>query len=275
MGEGAMTGRGRVLACVDGGPSTGRVLAAARVAADLLGADLDPVLVVEPDSPGPPPGVRGIEVPATGPESVSGVLLDLLSQPDVILAVVGVRATEVGARPAGHVALALLEGADKPILAVPPRARVEITGSPSVLVPLDGDETTASGLDPVLRTLERIGARTRVLHVLVTPTVPPMSDSPYDLESWGREFADRQGVPGSEVNVRAGDPAQEILSAVTSAAGEDRVDLITIAWGCDLSPGRAEVVRTLLSASPIPVLLVPTSITGPESSPTRSLGAGR
>ncbi len=247
----------RVLACVDGGPASDRVLTAGRTAARLLGARLDPVMVVEAGHPGPPPQVRAVPLPADDESSVSDVLLDLVSESDVILAVVGVRATELGARPAGHVALALLEGADKPILAVPPRARVAITGSPRVLIPLDGDPSTATGLDTVLRTLDRIGARTRVLHVLITPTVPPMSDSPYDLESWGREFADRQGVHGSEVNVRAGDPAEEILSAASADDGEGRIDLITIAWGCDLSPGRAEVVRRLLSASPTPVLLVP------------------
>ncbi|GEM_PF-553974 len=259
MGDEAMTTGKRVLACVDGGPTTGRVLTAGRAAARLLGTGFDPVMVVEPDGPNPPPGIRTVELPAAANASVPEVLLGLVSEPDVILAVVGVRATEVGARPAGHVALALLEGSDKPILAVPPRARVEITDTPRVLLPLDGDEGSAAGLDPVLRTLDRIGGRTRVLHVLVTPTVPPMSDSPYDLESWGREFADRRGLSGAEVNVRTGDPAAEILSAVISPDGEDRVDLIAIAWGCDLSPGRAEVVRRLLSASPIPVLLVPAS----------------
>jgi nucleotide-binding universal stress UspA family protein len=50
---------------------------------------------------------------------------------------------------------------------------------------------------------------------------------------------------------------------IIATAEEGGADLIVMACGQDLSPGRAKVVQAVLERSPSPVLLFPSEATGP------------
>ncbi|MDQ2897686.1 MAG: hypothetical protein M3Y09_18950, partial [Actinomycetota bacterium] len=79
------------------------------------------------------------------------------------------------------------------------------------------------------------------------------------IPAWNSEFIARFVTPESHVKVisHVGEPTDHIVAVGVNV----QADLIALAWNQNLAPGRATVVRETLAQSPIPVLLLPTTVT--------------
>ncbi len=101
-----------------------------------------------------------------------------------------------------------------------------------------------------------------MLHVHSPETVPAFEDQRHhEVPAWEGEFVARfVSVPNAHVEViqRVGVAADRIVAV----ACDVEADLIALGWNQNLAPGRAQVVREALTHSTIPVLLVPTPLSG-------------
>jgi nucleotide-binding universal stress UspA family protein len=180
-----------------------------------------------------------------------------VADPEVAVGVMGARGSAEGPRPVGHTARAVLEQVDKPVLAVPPDARPAGGGTiRRVLVPLEGTAQSTDAVTPVLCALAAGGAVVVPLHVFDVDSVPRFWDqAAHAGDTYATEFLTRWcGAPSEELHLRRGRAPETIVEA----ARRGSVDLITLGWSQDLSPGRAAIVRAALDTARIPILLVPT-----------------
>lgn len=189
-------------------------------------------------------------------------LIEVVAADEVAVAVVGSGEPARTDRPAGHVALALIEATSTPTVLVPPATTVG-SDAPmrTVLLPLDGATETEAAVAPTVRLLADADLEVVVVHVLTAQHVPAFLDQPHhSLDAFGREFLARHAVSGTtpRLVLRAGTPGRNLVEV----ADEQSADLIVVGWSQDLSPGRAEVVRRLLADTDVPVLLVPVDATG-------------
>jgi len=180
------------------------------------------------------------------------------NQRDVIALVIGTRGVPAGASPAGHVALALVQSLDRPVVVVPPHA--DDRPLRRVLVAVAGD-----GESHALRRLfEQVGDRATpeviALHVIEPSQLPPFSDSAvHEADAFKREFIIRTArsvlADPSRIRfeMRIGDPAV----AVGDAARDLDVDMVVFAWHRDLSEGHGRLVREMLSHAAVPIVLFP------------------
>lgn len=184
-------------------------------------------------------------------------LIEVVAAPEVAVAVVGSGEPARSERPAGHVALALIEATSTPTVLVPPATTAGVDAPlATVLLPLDGAAETEAAVAPTVRLLADADLEVVVVHVLSEQQVPAFLDQTHhDLDAWGREFLARHRVtePTPRIVLRAGTPGRSVLEV----AGTESADLIVVGWSQDLSPGRAAVVRALLAEAHVPVLLVP------------------
>jgi len=186
-------------------------------------------------------------------------LIEVVGAPDVAVAVVGSGEPTRSERPAGHVALALIEATSTPTVLVPPATTAGVAAPiGTVLLPLDGAAETEAAVAPAVRLFADADLEIVVVHVLTEQQVPAFLDQTHhELHAWGREFLARHRVtePTPRIVLRAGTPGRSLLEVASS----ESADLIVVGWSQDLSPGRAEVTRTLLADAHVPVLLVPVS----------------
>ena len=174
--------------------------------------------------------------------------------------------------PAGHVTLAVLEAPPCPVYVV--RSALSIHGQTHrlrhlrrILVPLDGTAEAAQSIEYASALARKAGARLLMLHVLTDKpelarvrVAPGYADQPhYEFEAWEEEFvrnsfarSARPPEVRAEVALRFGEPGREIAGY----AQDEDCDLIVAAWGGRLSPGRANVVRTLLQEAGCPLLFL-------------------
>ena len=243
-----------VLAAIDNSAAARPVLATAAAVAELMHTGVEAVHVRDD-------GDRT----AMAAAHAAGIPLRELSDPipqslvreaegrDCSVLVVGARAISAGRHPAGHVALSVITTLRKPLVVVPPEVRLPLRLQ-RALVPLDGTKTTAAALDETLELVCGSIVEVVVLHVFDETCLPRFADQPqYELDAWAGEFLARYSRPGLRLEVRAGAPGQHVLEVAEAVDA----DLIVLGWAQDLSPGRAEVVREVLSRSRTPVLLVP------------------
>jgi nucleotide-binding universal stress UspA family protein len=187
-------------------------------------------------------------------------LIDALNDADVLLAVIGARGLPGGPRPAGHIALAIVERATKPVVVVPPEVSGPRPGGiRRVLVPLNGHASSADATARALRLLGRSGVTVETVHVFERETTPLFLDRPErDLELWSDELLARVvAAPGTPLSLRRGQPGTVVLE---EAEGR-RVDMIALGWSQRFSEGHARNVREILSRCVVPVLLLPVSAT--------------
>lgn len=236
----------RILALVDRSPVAAGVRQAAATISALLGSTVEFLEVGTPVGEGGGQ-IRHLEgVPETA-------LLDELAADDVQLAVLGSRSLSAKPEVAGHVALALLQSAPVPLLVVPPGSSDLPAVGLQLLVPLNGDRSTDSALLDMARTLADAGATVHVVHVYDSSSLPAFLESSEDIEVLAREFlAEHVARDVGTCELRIGDPASQILDV----ADQRNTDLVLVAWGQDLTSGRAEIVRRLLR-SDVSLLLVP------------------
>jgi len=184
---------------------------------------------------------------------VEPALLDALSATEVLVAIIGARATPGGRRPVGHTARHILEHTDKPVVIVPPDA-IAPNSFRRILVPLEGTEASSQPVLERLLPLLVADVELVVLHVFTDVTLPTMLDHPMrDLQLLGREFLTRHFPQATDIELRPGPVAVQ----VAEVAGEHGTDLVVMSWSQDSSAGRARVVREVLGASSVPVLLLP------------------
>ena len=252
-----------VLAAVDGSPATGPVIRAARVLAGVLLTGVRAVHV-SGDVPDISDLVAAEGVPLTilGGEPVAA-LTGAAAHPDVVALVVGARRLRGGAHPVGSTALALVERVARPVVVVPPDARVvEPGGLRRVLVPLDGTKAASSAVATTVEAFCGSGVSVAVLHVFDAATVPMFWDpSAHGERAWGREFLARYcDQPGVELRLRTGVPGPAILDEAATVG----VDTIVLGWSRDLAGGHAATVREVLGRSPVPVVLLPVTYVPPD-----------
>ena len=247
-----------ILAAIDDSTAAAPVLAVGRAMASLLDASLEAVHVREGDKQtavavaeraGVP--LRVIDGPP--PEGIAAAAADAA----VRMVVVGARGQPAGPRPAGHVAVAVAERIDKPVLVVPPDVTVADGARPirRVLIPLEGSQESTDAVATSLRDLAAAGVELVAVHVFDTTTVPRFWGEPGHAEqTWAATFLSRWCTePGVDLHLRRG----SVPATIVDIAGSDGVDLIALGWAQDLGPGRAEVVRAVLTHACAPVLLVP------------------
>jgi nucleotide-binding universal stress UspA family protein len=249
-----------VLAALDASLAGNPVLVTARGLAEMLGAQVRAVHVaVDGDRT-----ARNV-AEAAGVELsvVNGPVVDRLIEAgrgdEVTAVAIGARGTPSGHRPLGSTAFAVATSVLKPVVVVPPDARV----APEfrrILVPLEG--TTSTSLAP--RSLVELarGANLDViaLHVHDEEDIPAFTDQPqHEHEAWAREFLARYcpwGIGAVSLERRVG-RSEELIPLVAEQA---RCDLIALGWAQALEAGRAPVIRSTLERSRVPVILVPVHV---------------
>ena len=248
----------RVVAAVDDSAATVPVLAVARALAPVLGATVEAVQVISETAGRTAKAsadASGVPFRAVAGDPVE-VLAGIASDDDVVACVLGARGSPGGARPVGHVALALADRIDKPVVVVPPELPAD-RPLRRVVIAMEG----GPGMPRTLRRAVDIAAGTGlelvVVHVDDEGSIPPFADQvQYDTESYAREFLARycRGAPQAQLELRIGMPADEVLRAVDELAA----DLLAIGWPQRAEPGHGEVAREILDRARIPVILVAT-----------------
>lgn len=247
---------GVVLAAVDGQAATEPCLRWAELLAERLGSRVR-VVHVGSARPELTQQVRGRALhleQLDGP--VAGTLLDALADPAVRLAVLGTRGDNAGPRPGGSTALAVLRGAAKPVLLVPPdggrarQARLE-----RVVVALDGSQEVSRALRSVVEEVLPVGTDVLVVHVLDDARMPAFWDRPgRDARLWAGEFLARHcDQPGAHAILVAGEPGPAALDVCRAERG----DAVLLAWRRDDATGHALTFKKVLSLADVPVLVVP------------------
>lgn len=245
-----------VLAAIDGNEIARRVLEVATTLGRALHAPLRAVHVVHDGIEEPQETAAAARVHLQCLQGESGpALAAAMAAPDVAMLVMGARQRAAGPTPAGSVALTLLQQATKPVVIVPPTSVASASTVARALVPLDGTREAAVAVDATVRDLSAAGLEVVVLHVLDRDSVPACLDQPHHaLESWEHEFVARWTDADHRMVLRRGVPQRCILEVAETEAA----DLVVLGWSQDLSSGRAQVIRELLTHSPVPLVLSPT-----------------
>ena len=253
-----------VLAAIDPSAAARPVLETALRVGRLTAADVEAIHVDEgaADLPRSLASRAGIPIRiASGP--VGPTLLAAFTSPDVVVGVIGARGAPAGGPTAGRTALHLLERLDKPLVAVPVEASDHGGPIERLLVPLEGTDESSLPVADRLASLIVGDIDMIVLHVFTRETMPRILDRPVrDLQLWADEFGARYGPAGARIECRVGLVAEQVAHVVA----EETVDMVVLSWSQNASPGHAEVVRSVVAGSKIPVLLLPVS--GPSSRDT-------
>ncbi|MGA7270770.1 MAG: universal stress protein [Acidimicrobiia bacterium] len=248
---------GVVVAFVDESPAASPVLAMASVLGRVLDASVRATHVGNESGSTLASVAEAAGIPLeTIPGDPTRLIVARLADPDVRAAVIGSRRHPVGPRPVGHIAFEVITEVDTLVAVVPPDAKIPAPGAlDRILVPLDGTEKGATAVVQMCDTFAERGVEIIVVHVFDEETTPRFWEHPqYDREAFGEAFLARfMGDVEARFTLRTGPPQH----GVVSAAETEEVDLIALGWSRSLDPGRAEVVRRVLSETPIPVLLVP------------------
>jgi nucleotide-binding universal stress UspA family protein len=246
-----------ILAAVDSDAIAPAVLEAGRSLARVFQAELEAVHIGGDGIATIQALARTANVPLRLlPGSSVDSLTDALDAEDVLLGVLGSRASPGGRRPVGSTAFAAIHKVSRPLVVVSPDlAPDQTTRLQRVLVPLDGSDATAEAIQKMARRLCASSVKVTVLHVFDKEHVPQFMDHmPEALETWNTEFLERY-FEECEVGLetRAGEPPEAVLEV----AATERADMIVLSWGQDLSQDRAHLVREVLTSASVPVMLVP------------------
>jgi nucleotide-binding universal stress UspA family protein len=252
----------KVLAALDQTVAASSVLAAGHEIARVLGADLSAVHVREDGAE----LVRDLAArdhvvlaELEGDDPAAQLAQALEDDDEALTLVVGTRTRPQGEREIGSTALEVVTTVHKPVFAIPPEMPTGFTVH-RVLVPLEGSMSTSCAY-PAVEARDAEAVKIVILYVLEEHSLPAFSDQPqHEWEDFGREFLARYSPwPIEQVRLvtRVGRPEEYILPV----AQETKSDVIALAWGQDLTPGRASIVRDTLRRGRIPVVLVPIEAT--------------
>ena len=145
--------------------------------------------------------------------------------------------------------------ASKPVVLVPPGAKVRRPAISRVLLPLDGTPESAAAVAGTMGLLARAGVDLVVLHVFDAATVPRFWDqAAHAHRAWAEEFLARNAAAaGARLELRSGSPGEQVVEV----AGAEQADLIALGWSQHLDAGRSRTVRRSVLHAGVPVLLVP------------------
>lgn len=184
------------------------------------------------------------------------------------LAAEGVAGAALSAHGEDPVLWQVLTHVTVPLLVVPPGVTRAMRSLATVVVPLDGTWVTATAVAPMTRSMLDAGVDVVAVHVFDTSTAPAFWDhAGHSHASFTEEFLRRHQLGGVRLDLRRGRPVVEVLSTVDRSGA----DLVLMAWGQDLSPGHAAVVRHALLTATVPVLLVragPGTLPEPDEGPS-------
>jgi nucleotide-binding universal stress UspA family protein len=248
----------KVLAALDQTAAARPVLAASHEIARAFAADVAAVHVLQDGAQRVRELAADDRVPLAELVGPPGARLAqaLEDDDDAVALVVGTQARPQGEREIGSTALEVVTTAHKPVFAVPPELPAGFAVR-RVLVPLEGSLSTSYAPYPAFDVPSAEHMDIVILHVLEEHALPAFSDQPqHEWEAFGREFLACYSpwpVEHVRLETRVGRPDQHILPV----ARETDCDLIALAWGQELAPGRASIVRETLRDGTIPVLLVP------------------
>jgi nucleotide-binding universal stress UspA family protein len=166
----------------------------------------------------------------------------------------------------GHVADALLRGADLPLLVTRAGAR-PVGALKRLLVPLSGEPSTSAAMSFAEDHFCARGREIIAVHVATAAlqsqpgsmAAPRMVDQEqYEWSDWNEEFGMRfaycpAGGGRHRTVVRAGKPAAVVVDEATTIEAE----LIVLAWSRELGEGTSRQVKQLLEQAPCPLVLVP------------------
>jgi nucleotide-binding universal stress UspA family protein len=248
----------RVIAAIDETSSAGRVLAAGKAVARLLGATVEAVHVCEnePDRAAQECEGAGVSLQLHRGDVITS-LTAIGSRRDVTALVLGTRDIPSRTTPLGSTALEIIGAVEKPVVLVPPRGSVP-RRIRQVLLPLEGTRPTSMAPASLLEVANDAAVDLLALHVLDESKLPLFTDQPqHETDAWAKEFVARycpRGLRSVRLALRVGSPEAAILAA----AEETGADLVVLGWNQRLVPGRAAVVRALLEHGTFPLLLIPT-----------------
>jgi hypothetical protein len=245
----------RVVACIDNSVASRPVLAAANALAPVLGASVEAVHVAEDGDTTVRAAADDAHVPL---RVVHGDPLDELvavsAAGDVVAVAIGVRDIPSGRRAAGHVALALANRVDAPVLVVPPDAQPP-EHIHRVLIAMEGTPDKMRPLKNAVELASAAGLELVVIHVDDESSIPSFSDQvQHEVTAYTHEFLARflPGAPSARLELRIGVPVDEILGAAEST----EPDLLALGWPQTEDPVRGPVAHELLERCPVPMLLV-------------------
>jgi hypothetical protein len=246
-----------VLAAVDNSLAGRPVIAAAQALASLLDARVE---ALHARTNGDRTANNTAEAAGVPLRTTSGPVVERLIQAgqaeDVIALAIGARSTPIGPRPLGSTAAAVASALLKPVIVVPPEARVQAEFA-RVLVPLEASVSASIGPRAILELARDKTIEAVALHVYEEDSLPLFTDQPqHEQAAWAEEFLARycpSGVGSVRLETRVG-RADDLVAAV---ADECDCDLVAIGWSQELATGRAPVVRGTLERSRLPILLVP------------------
>jgi nucleotide-binding universal stress UspA family protein len=150
--------------------------------------------------------------------------------------------------PAGHVTLDVIRRATKPVIVVPPDARLPTVHGPMrVLAPVDAERPSTDALRQLLDELQVPDLDLVLLHVLDAAHLPMFANHGTHEEEARREDFARCTTPRhteqARVETRVGHPAHTILA-------------VELAWAGNLGHGRAAVIKRLLAHATTPLVLL-------------------
>ena len=263
----------KVIAALDTSLAANPVLRTAVALADVLGSEIEAVHVTVGRDRVARSAAGAANVPyrtTSGP--VVERLVEIGQASDVVALVLGARGSPLARRPMGGTALAVATALSKPLVVVPPGARVR-DRLRSVLVPLAGRDMEHHTPRAIVALADGEELDVIVLHVLDELSLPRFTDQPqHEHEARVGEFLRRYcpwGIGKVRFEVRIG-RREELVPTV---ADEVNADIVALGWAQELEPDRASVVRTMLTRSTVPLLLVPVHVTGARE-PVSSAPAG-
>ena len=244
----------RIIAAIDNSAAARPVLTMAEAIARALAGTRDAVHVIEDGDE----TARACAEAAGAPMRVlPGDPLEqltlALAEADVVALVLGVRGRPGGPRPAGHLALALADTTDKPVVVVQPDARPPARLH-RVLVAMEGSPGKARALKRTIQLAADAGLE--IVGVHVDEEIPSFTDQvQHETGAYAREFLSRHvmDAPRMRLELRIGVPAAQVLDAIE----EFHPDLVGVGWPQSDDPSRGAVAREILDRSPVPVLLAP------------------
>lgn len=245
-----------VLAAIDNSPTAEPVLVAAVVLSNGIGAEVRALHVANVEPASVRERARKAGVPLqTMPGRPAATICDAIEDEDVLLGVLGIRREPETRRPVGSIAGQVCETSHKPVVVVPPTLRWQVGESiDRALVPLDGTDASSRSVRRAWRLLKGSGVDLVALHVFDPQSVPRFWDvTRNDFEAWSQEFLARHAETATELEIRSGRAADQVLEVGRAS----KVDLIVLEWSQSLKPGRAAVLREVLSRTETPVLLLP------------------
>jgi nucleotide-binding universal stress UspA family protein len=244
-----------VIAAIDNSAAATPVLAMACALAPVLGADVQAVHVREDDGRTAQGSADSYHVAF---KTLSGDPLDILvhlaADDDVVAFVLGTRTGPGGRRPAGHLALALADHINKPVVVVPPDT-TPASELRRVVIAMEGVPGKARTLKRAVDLAAAAALELIVVHVDDETSIPLFSDQiQHETESYAREFLARYcpGAPDARLELRIGLPAEQILATAEQA----QADILAIGWPPTSDPNRGLVAREILDRGHMPVLLV-------------------